>query len=244
MECAVPFIEKFCQLAGVGIRRGKLEFIALIILDARLRCVGNNKPEGVQPGQSHVVLIVAVGIQRFADTGYNAVFHIGLPVFFTAQGDGIDIVLRMEPIQISRLNRLDNGDIAVENAFFVGDVHHIVYKPAQEVALAELDNPDRPRLAAVKLIDFLHKIIPFLDVSAFIKLHSNCNIFPENVNPLFGRKIYVHRKEFLRHSLCIPNAFRTERLEIPEKNPIDFWRKAGYTLCKHLQNQREPNEYL
>ena len=83
-------------------------------------------------------LYYKVGIDRICHTGHDSVDNFAFAVYISAQGYGILAVLLVEVVQIAEVNRLDQNNITVKFALFVGDINHIVYKCSKKITLSKL----------------------------------------------------------------------------------------------------------
>ena len=80
----------------------------------------------------------------------------GLAVPAAVEHDCVHAVLPPETLETAGRLRLDHGNAAVKNSFFVGNVDHAVGKRAQKIPLAELQHAHRTPNALGQLLNGFH----------------------------------------------------------------------------------------
>ena len=142
IESLPAFIEELDQTARIADSRQRIEFIRLVINDPGFRGVGDHIAQRLQTGQSHIGIIVGIGVHRSANGSNGADFVDDLPVLFSLQDHVIGTALCRQTVRTFSGDLLDHHYITVKTAFFICDVDHIVGKSTKKVTGSELGNTD------------------------------------------------------------------------------------------------------
>ena len=151
----VACIEKFRQLAGKALRQ-TVKVVVPVEDDAGLRRVGEDELQRVERGQRHPRIVVLQRMIDRVDARHDAGGIDGLAVPAAAEHHRVHAVLPPETLETAGRLRLDHGNAAVKNSFFVGNVDHAVGKRAQEIPLAELQHAHRTPNALGQLLNGFH----------------------------------------------------------------------------------------
>ena len=114
-------------------RRLIIEFICVYENNARFRCVRHNVFKLRHFCKFHIFFKIIVRAYDFFNACHYSVLLIGFAVLLASYAYRVKIVLILKFLQILTIARIwrsrrHNGDIAVEFAFFVGDVKSVIHK--------------------------------------------------------------------------------------------------------------------
>ena len=135
-------IEELCQLAGICLRQ-TFKMIIFIQCDAGLCGIGNHKPQAIQLCQCQKAIQILCAVHHLLHAGYLTGFLHSFAIFLSPQNNGVIVILLAEILQTAKADGLNNGNISVKCALFIGNVEHIVHKGSQKIALTELGYPNR-----------------------------------------------------------------------------------------------------
>ena len=123
-----PFKQQFGQLAGIGGRRLALKPVVRIKYDTSFSGVGNDNLEAFQAGGFNQFPIGFVSVDGFLYAGNNPGIIHNLAIHLSPEDYGIKVVLLAKTLQISERDRFDHCDANIGDAFFIGNINHIVHK--------------------------------------------------------------------------------------------------------------------
>ena len=133
-------VEQLGQLAWIGRGRRVGKLAIRVESNAGFGRVGDDEADFRLVGQGHEGGVLRIGVQGAADAVYARQGVHSLAVQASLQIDVIEAVLAVEPFYHTLLDGLHDYDTAVEVGLLVHVVDDPVYKRAEEVTFAKLDD--------------------------------------------------------------------------------------------------------